>query len=540
MRRRHHPQRIRLRVTTALLAVTTLALSACGGVSGGGTGGGGASGASGVLTIGMTAGDIPNLDTVLSGGQGFEGYRFVGNQLYDGLTKFDLKQATETPKVIGGLATSWTSNATASAWTFQLRPGVSFTDGTPFNADAVIYNLDRYLNKKSPHFDAAASAQAALSLGGIKSYKKITDTSLEIDTNGPYSHLPEDLIFIYMASPTALQKYGNTGFAEHPVGTGPFIFSSETRGQQATFTANPHYWNGTPKISKLVLKPIPDASARLAALRSGEVNWIEAPGPDDIASLKSSGYQIFTNGYDHVWPWILDMSKKPLNDVRVREAMNYAIDRKTMASALLQGTADPAYQLAPRASLAYQSANDVFSYDPAKAKSLLAAAGYPNGFSMSLSYPTSGSGNMEPGPMNQELQSDLAKVGIKVKLQPIEWATMLTDFATGKIPGGANAINISLTFIQESFWSLLFSSQSPLNAGHYKNVTVDKLLGEALAQPDAAKRSDIYAQIAAQVDKDAAWLVIVNDRNPRALASNVHGFVEPKSWFVDLTTVTVG
>jgi len=100
-------------------------------------------------------------------------------------------------------------------------------------------------------------------------------------------------------------------------------------------------------------------------------------------------------------------------------------------------------------------------------------------------------------------------------------------------------MNISLTFIQESIWGLLFGSMSPLNIGHYKSAAVDKLLGESLAQPDAAKRADIYAQIAAQVDQDAAWLVVVNDRNPRALASNVHGFVEPKSWFVDLTTVSV-
>jgi len=521
----------------APLAVAALALTACSGA--GGSAGGGGAGTPGVLTIGMTAGDIPNLDTVLAGGQGFEGYRFVGNQLYDGLTRYDLKQAAVTPKVVPGLATSWTSNKTGSVWTFHLRSGVTFTDGTPFNADAVVYNLDRYLNKKSPHFYAAASAQAAISLGGIKSYKKVDASTIEIDANGPYSHLPEDLVFIYMASPTALQKYGNQGFANHPVGTGPFVFKSQVRGQQAIFTANQSYWGGAPKLTELVLKPLADPAARLAALRSGEVNWIEAPNPDDIASLESSGYQVLTNSYDHVWPWIFDLTKKPLNDVRVRQALNYAIDRQTMATSLLQGTADPAYQLAPRASLSYRAANNAYSYDPAKAKQLLAAAGYPRGFSMTLSYPTSGSGNMQPSPMNQELQSDLAKIGVKVSLKPIEWATMLTDFSSGKIPDGADAMNISLTFIQESIWGLLFGSMSPLNIGHYKSAAVDKLLGESLAQPDAAKRADIYAQIAAQVDQDAAWLVVVNDRNPRALASNVHGFVEPKSWFVDLTTVSV-
>jgi peptide/nickel transport system substrate-binding protein len=527
------------RGAAALLVAATAAatLVAC---SSGNVGGAAASsGTTGVLTIGMTAGDIPNLDTVLAGGQGYEGYRFVGNQLYDGLTKYDLKQGTTTPKVIGGLATSWKPDATDSKWTFTLRQGVDFTDGTPFNADAVIYNFDRYLNKKAKQYYPAAGAQAGLTLGGVKSYKKINAYTVEIDTNGPYSHLPEDLPFVYMASPTAIAKYGNTDFANHPVGTGPFVFKSEVRGQQVIFTANPKYWDGAPKLQQLVLKPIPDESARIAALRSGQVNWIEAPGPDDIDGLTSAGYQVLTNSYDHVWPWILDMSKKPLNNLKVRQAMEYAIDRQTMATSLLHGTADPAYQVAPRASLAYNPANNVFSYNVAKAKQLLTEAGYPNGFSMTLSYPTSGSGNMEPGPMNQELQSDLAKVGIKVQLQPIEWATMLTDFSAGKIPGGADAINISLTFIQESFWSLLFGSTSPLNIGHFKSAKVDSLLAASLKQPDATKRAAIYSQVAAQVDDNAAWLDIVNDRNPRALAPDVHGFIEPKSWFVDLTTVSV-
>jgi len=137
------------------------------------------------------------------------------------------------------------------------------------------------------------------------------------------------------------------------------------------------------------------------------------------------------------------------------------------------------------------------------------------------------------------LQSDLAKVGIKVTLQPIEWATLLTDFSSGRIPGGADAINISLTFLQEAGWGLLFSSQSPLNLAHFKNAAVDGLLAESLAQPDDTRRAAIYTQIASAVDKDVAWLDIVNDRNPRALAPSVKGFVEPRSWFVDLTTVSV-
>lgn len=528
--------RVRGVLLIAVAAVLALVLSACGSSGSGGS----SSGAGGVLTIGMTAGDIPNTDTVLSGGQGYEGYRFVGNSLYDSLTKYDLTQGDSTPKIIGGLATQWSANADGTSWTFTLRPNVTFSDGTPFNADAVIFNFDRYLNKSAPQYYPAISTQASLSLSSIKSYTKVDDSTIQLDTAMPNAHLPSDLIFVYMASPTAVTKYGNTEFANHPSGTGPFVFESLTRGQELVMTANPNYWGGAPKLQKLILKPIPDPAARLAALQSGTVNWIEAPNPDDIAQLNSSGFQVLTNSYDHVWPWIFDTTKGPLADARVRQALNYAIDRDAMATSLLQGTADPAYQLAPRASLAYKSANDVFSFDQAKAKQLLAAAGYPNGFSMSLSYPTSGSGNMQPGPMNQQLQSDLSKIGVKVELKPIEWASMLTSFSAGKIPDGADAINISLTFIQESFWFLAFDSKSPLNVGHYSNPTVDALITQSQSTIDDTARNAIYAQIVAQIDTDAAWLVVVNDRNPRALASNVKGFVQPKSWFVDLTTVSVG
>lgn len=529
---RRHPLR-RATVVLALILVTVTALTAC--VSGRSAP---ADPTPGVLSIGMTASDVPNLDTVLSGGQGYEGYRFVGNQLYDSLTRFNLKQGDHTPEVVPGLAASWQTDAAKTTWTFQLRRGVKFTDGTPFNADAVIYNLNRYLNKEAPQYDASVAGQAALTLGGVASYRKIDDQTIAIGTNGVYSHLPEDLVFVYMASPTALQKYGKD-FGQHPVGTGPYKLDKLTRGQQVSMVPNKDYWGGSPKIDHLVLKAIPDVSTRLAALRSGEVNWIEAPNPDDIKALAADGYQVLANSYDHVWPWIFDTTKGPLQDVRVRRALNLGINRDAMVNSLLAGTADPALQTAPTASLAYHEQNNAFGYQPDEAKALMAQAGYPRGFTMSVSYPTGGSGNMQPSSMNQQLQSDLAKIGVTVELKPIEWATMLTSFSAGEIPDNADAINISLTFIQEAFWGLLFGSESPSNVGHYSSPVVDELAARSLEELDPLKRADIYAQIGAQVDKDAAWLDVVNDRNPRVLAPSVHGFVQPKSWFVDLTTVSV-
>ncbi|HEX3459558.1 MAG TPA: ABC transporter substrate-binding protein [Acidimicrobiales bacterium] len=518
-------------LAASAVAVSTLAIAAPPATAAGGHGG--------TLIIGMTAANIPNLDTELAGLQGYEGDRFVGNSLYDGLTRFNLLQSTKVPQVVPALAASWTSNADATVWTFSLRPNVTFQDGTPFNADAVIFNFDRDYNPAFPYYSSAVGSEAQTLTSGIASYSKVDDATVQITMKTSDSHLPSDLTTLYMASPTAVQKEGNDGFALKPVGTGPFQFVSETTGQELVLAPNKHYWAGAPKLNQLILKPIPDPSARIAALRSGAVNWIEYPTPDDISSLKSSGYQVLENTYDHIWPWIFDTTQKPWDSVQVRQAANYAINRKAMATSLLHGTAQPAYQLIPPANSAYSSKNFTYSYNPKKAKQLLKQAGYPNGFTATISYPTSGSGNMVPVPMNEELQHDLAAVGIHITLVPMEWSAMLTQFITGKIPGGTTGTNISLTFQQESIWEGLFLGGSPINDAHYNNPTVDSLLEQAQSVTNSVARAQLYTQAGNLITQDAPWLFVVNDENPRALATTVHGFIEPKSWFVNLTSVWV-
>ncbi|UZF57504.1 ABC transporter substrate-binding protein [Gordonia polyisoprenivorans] len=517
----------------SVVAVAAIALSACGGgkaVQGGGDD---------TLIIGMTASDIPLLDTGLAQGQGYEGLRFVANQLYDGLTKFDLTSSDKIPTIKPDLAESWTANPELTEWTFKLRPGVKFQDGTPWNADAAIFNLERYVDTGTDHYYPELAAQGGLSISGVKSFAKVDDMTITISTKGPWAYLPNDLATVYFGSPAAIKKEGNQGFGQHPVGTGPFKFNSLERAKQLTLDANPDYWAGAPKLKQLILRPIPDPTARTAAIRSGEVNWIEVPPPDDVPALKQEGYDVLTNSYDHVWPWVFDTTRAPFNNVQVRQALNWAIDRDSMVSGILKGTAEPALGIAPKANTAYRKSNEVYGYDPAKAKQMLAQAGYPNGFTMTLSYPTSGSGNMVPTPMNTALQSDLAKVGVKVELKPIEWSAMLTDFFAGKIPDNANAINISLSFQQEGFWSMWFGSQSLPNVGKYSNPQVDALLAQAKTVASDQARADIYAQVAGILGRDAPWLVVVNDKNPRVITENVHGFVQPQSWFVDLTQVSV-
>ncbi|GLX10990.1 ABC transporter substrate-binding protein [Microbispora sp. NBRC 16548] len=527
------------RTLTVAAAVLAAALStACQSPAAGnpGTAGAAGQGRGGTLVVGMTSSDLPNLDTVLNG-QGFEGTRFVGFQLFEGLTHYDLTRDDRVPPVTGALATSWTHSADGRTWTFELRQGVRFHDGTPFDADGVIFNLDRYTKKGDPYATPALQSAASEYTGTFASYRKVDERHVEIVTKEPNGHLPDDLTHVYIASPAAV-KHGD--FGAHPVGTGPFRFGSLTPGQRLELLPNTSYWGPVSKLGKLVLRPIPDPAARVAALRAGEVNWIEYPTPDDVTALKDTGFQVPTNGYDHIWYWILDTAKKPWSDVRVRRAANYAINREALATGLLRGTADPAYQAAPRATAAYDPKGDVYSYDPAKAKSLLAEAGVAGGFETTVVVPTGGSGNLTPVPIAESLQRDLAAVGIKVNIKTIEWSALLSQEAAGKVPYGADAIAQSTTLFQsEALLPLFLGSGSPFWTGHYANKRVDELFIKAAQSPDVAGRAATYRQALDLVTQDAPWLFVVNDRNPRAIAPAVHGLVQPKSWFLDLTSVWV-
>ncbi|MFN0030100.1 MAG: ABC transporter substrate-binding protein [Acidimicrobiales bacterium] len=526
--------------TLAVTLAASLLASACSSGGGGTTATQTGTGAAdGTLVIGMTATNIPLLDTTLSQNEGYEGIRFVGNQLYDGLSRFDLSTGDKIPPVVPALAESWTPNADLSVWTFKLRPNVTFHDGEPWNADAAMFTLDRILNESSPQYYPELNAQAGLAIGGVESARKVDDMTVEIATKGPWSHLPADLTTIFFGSPKAIKELGNEGFGKNPVGTGPFKFKEFVQGQRLVMERNADYWRGAPKLQTVILRPIPDPTARVAALRGGEVNWIEVPLPDDVASLESEGFTVHLNSYDHEWPWVLDTSKPPFDDKRVRQALNYAIDRDGLAESILQGTAAPLPQAAAEANFAFRKENDFYTYDPDKAKKLLADAGYPDGFTFRLSFPTSGSGNMVPIPMNEALQSDLAKIGVKVELEPIEWAAMLQDYFVGKIPGGAEAINISLSYQQEGFWNSWYGTGSATNAGKYSNAEVDALFKKAKTIEDADARSEVYADAAKVLTEDAPWLFIVSDLNPRATAPSVKDFTMPKSWFVDLTGVSV-
>src|SRR5579884_1032401 len=515
--------------------------AAQGGASSGSAQNGGASQGGGTLVVAMTAANIPVTDQCPT--EGAEGFRFTGYLLYDALTRWDLTRDDRLPPLGPGLAESWSVNPDDhTQWTFHLRQGVRFHDGTPFNADAVIFALDRVMKKDAPYYSERQAACSASYTAPIRDYEKLDDATVRINTKGPYSFLLYSLSNILIPSPTAVMAEGTDKFEQAPVGTGPFKFVKLVERQSLEMEANPDYWLGRPKLDRVIMRPIPEPAARLAALRSGEVQWAEVTPPESIKPLKDSGYQVFLNEYPQVWPWIVNTQAKPWDDVRVRQAANYAIDREAMCRDLLSGACTPASQFMFKGHPWYS--DDVgYNYNPAKARELLAQAGYPNGFHTAAVVPSSGSGNMWPQSMNEYVQRSLREVGIDVELRPIEWNTMRNTFRAGFTDPSVSIYEYAWTTVSPEWIArfILSTSKPPagLNHGGYADPEVDSLMARALDTFEQPQQDELIRQALHQVTEDAPWIWIVHDLNLRVLSPKVHGYVHPKSWYVDFQNLSV-
>ncbi len=507
--------------------------------------------AEGTLRIAMTASDVPT--TTGMPNNGYEGMRFLGYTAFEGLVLWDLSSADTLADIKPGLATTWTQSAEdPTKWTFELRQGVTFHDGSPFNADAAIWNLERYYNTNSPQFEPQGSAITRARNPNVKAYRKIDDFTLEITTDRPLSYFPYLLVYMLYSSPAQWDAVGKdwAEFAKAPSGTGPFQITDFKPRISVTMDKNASYWDPerAPEVDKMILYPMPEATTRLSALRSGQVDWIEVPPPDAIPSLKSAGYDIVTNSYPHVWPWVFDMSPdSPFADVKVRQAANYCINRDDMVT-LLNGTAEPAVGFFKKGTPKFGNPQNAYVFDPDKAKALLAEAGYgpDKPVSAKIMISTSGSGQMLPLPMNEFLQQTLAECNIAIDFEVVEWGTMLVAFRnepTAATALQADAMNISLVSSDISqmarwFWSGNFAPNGS-NWGHWKNDEYDAILGEIQVSTDAAGMDAKVARLNEIVVDEAPWLWIVHDLNPRAMSKNVKGFVSAQSWFQDFTSVSV-
>jgi peptide/nickel transport system substrate-binding protein len=519
-----------------------------------------------VLRIGMTAGDIPR--TSGQPDQGFEGNRFTGLTMYDGLTMWDLSSADKPSVLIPGLATEWKVNdADKTKWTFKLRPGVKFHDGSSFNSDAVVWNVDKVLNKEAMQFDASQVGLTASRMPTLVSAKKIDDMTVEITTKEPDSFLPFNISNLFMASPAKWQKFYDAAqgadakaksqaawdaFARDASGTGPWKMTSFTPRERLELAKNADYWDKArvPHVDRMLLLPMPEANSRTAALLSGQVDWVEAPAPDALAEIKQRGFVIYANEEPHVWPWQFSrIEGSPWNDIRVRKAANLCIDREGLKDGLLgglmvpaTGTFEPGHPW--RGNVTFQ-----IKYDKPAAQKLMQEAGYGPNKHIAVKIQTSGSGSgqMMPLPMNEYLQQALADCYFDVQFDVIEWNTLINNWRRGASDpsaNGSNAINVTYAAMDPFFALVRFlqSSMAPPvsnNWGFIKNPEFDALVTKARQTFDPAARDAVLAELHAASVNDVDFLYVAHDVGPRAMSPKIKNFVQPKSWFVDFSPITM-
>ncbi len=501
--------------------------------------------AGGTLRVAMTAGDIPV--TTGNPDQGFEGYRFVGYNLYDALLLWDLSKSDKPSDIRPGLATSYEVDPNDhKRWIVHLRHDVTFHDGCKFTADDVVWNFQMRMDQSAPYFSTQQFTYTRAFLTNVKSVSKIDDYTVAFENNFSESLFPYTLSYVLMISPCRAKEgnYDWQQYAQHPSGTGPYKLDRFVPHERLELLPNTQYWDKDriPKQDRLVLIPMPEASTRTAALLTGQVDWIEAPSPDAIPRLKSADMKIVTNVYPHDWPYMLNFTKGPFKDLRVRQAANYAINRQDVVD-LLGGTAIPEHDVVPP-SVAYYGHPPQYDYDPKKARALLQEANcLPCKVTFGIS--TSGSGQMQPLPMNELVKSQLDEAGFEVTLQTMDWNALLNVYRAGaeKNPdydglnfsrGLLDPVNAIIKLVGKAYWAPAGS-----NWGHFESPETEALIAQIFNEFDDEKRLQLLTELHEVEGKQAVMIFVVHDLNPRGISPKVQGFIQAQSWFQDLTRVSV-
>jgi len=518
-----------------------------------------------VLRIAMTAADIPR--TSGQPDQGFEGNRFTGIPMYDSLTQWDLSKADAASVLIPALALSWQADVSdRTKWTFKLRPGVKFHDGSNLTADSVVWNVQKVLDKDAVHFDASQVGVTASRMPTLRSARKIDDLTVELTTSEPDAFLPLNLTNLFMASPAHWQKKFDaaagatpadkakaawTAFAADASGSGPFKMSRFVPRERLEMVANKTYWDPrrTPRIDRVVMLPMPEANSRTAALLSGQVDWIEAPSPDAMATIRQRGNVIYSNPQPHVWPWQLSFAEgSPWLDKRVRHAANLCVDREGL-SKLLGGMMGIPKGTVPPGHPWWGNPSFDIKYDPNAARKLMGDAGHTAAkpLKVKVQISASGSGQMQPLPMNEFVQQSLKACHFDVEFDVIEWNTLFTNWRKGaKDPSanGANATNVSFAAMDPFFAMVRFISTKTFppvsnNWGLFGNAEFDKLVSDARTSFEGTARDAALAKLHARIVEEAPFVWIAHDVGPRAMSAKVKGVVQPRSWFIDIAPMTI-
>jgi peptide/nickel transport system substrate-binding protein len=462
-------------------------------------------------------------------------------------------QSPGTSTLVPDLATSWKQSADGKTWTFALRRGVKFHDGTPFNASAVCANFERWFNYTGALQSPGVSYYYNLVFSGFKTgdtaknalYRscqaKGSNTAVIKLTRsfGPFLGALT-LIPFGIQSPTAMKRYGanngslskdgafvpsGTYSTQHPTGTGPYKFESWRVGDKLTLVRNDAYWGKKAFLRRLIFRPIPDNSARLQALQTGEIDGYDNVAPQDVATVQRNGkLKVIDRPSFNVGYVTINRAIKPFDDLRVRQAVAYGLDRAAVVQAFYAGRGTVASQFQPPAVMGFNPAVAKYAYDPDRARRLLQSAGLTLPVEVEFWYPTDVSRPYMPAPSRnfQAFAASLEKAGFKVVPRSAPWRP---DYLAHVLEGTGGALNLlgqtGDYADPESFLGIL---RSNVQFGLAKDDPLYKRLDAALREPNQAKRAALYKSINASIAISLPGVPYVNTKPALAFAKNVVGF----------------
>ena len=437
------------------------------------------------------------------------------------------------------IARSWTVSHDGRTWTFALRPHLRFSDGTPVDAAAVKFNFDRWRDSKNPHRGSNVPfGYYASMFGGFDGQSAITSVeargteTVAVHLKSPFGPLLRDLAMPSFAfgSPAAIATLGTDAFNEAPVASGPYVLRDWEHDDHITLGANPSWSGPRPAFRTVIVGDIPDQSTSVLAMRKGEVDMLIDPRPDDARDLaKQPGIAVYHPPSNNVSYLALNVEKKPFDNVLVRRAVAYAIDKTALVRGFYAEGATVADNWTPRGMLGENPAITAYPHDLARARALLAQAGVRH-FATELYYPTSPRPYMpEPQRIAESIQADLKAVGIDVTLEPFEFGVFLTKVRNGEHP----ACLIGWTGDNgdpDNFMYPLLDQDSAVkgqaqNYSFWRDPAFHKLMLAGQQASSDAQRARIYRAANAMIHDEAPAIPLVHSVVSLVAKTSVAGVV---------------
>ena len=545
---------VRVLLLVAMLALALVA-AGCGGdddeasgdTNAASTDGGGASG--GTLVFGTSSDPVVLDGALVSDGESLR----VIDQIFE--TLVSLKPGTT--ELEPGLAESWELSDDGLTYTFKLREGVKFHDGTAFNAAAVCTNFDRWYNFTGSFQNPSASYYWQTVFGGFaktdpdsgapaesyyQSCNAVDDGTVEIKLTKPSSAIlgALSLSSFAIASPKALEEFGAdegtvddegvfhpTGSfgTEHPIGTGPFKFESWTRGDKLTIARNDDYWGDKAKLDKVIFRPISDNAARLQALQTGEIQGYDLVEPQDVETIEGDdNLQILDRPAFNVAYVGFNQKQKPLDNIKVRQAIAHGLNRQEVVDNFYGGRGEVAKEFMPPEVVGYADDVTEYEFDPAKSKQLLQEAGLTLPVPITFWYPSDVSRPYMPDPKRnfEAFRASLEQAGFKVTPKTAPWSP---DYLGNVDEGNAQVYLLGWTGDYgdpDNFVGTFF--QNPQKAWGFDNKEIFTALADAETETDLEKREDLYKEANRKIMDFLPGVPYVHTKPALAFAANVKGY----------------